>query len=141
MAPPMAIMVRRPAPSARCRPDSRCTIRSKAALSIRDSFIRRASSCSRNDHPLDWPGMHSHRQNPGFGILCDAVAYRRLVVVTGSGVSVGLTQPGQEQASLPTWHSVLTQLQQRFAHRLGSAAAEVELLLGAQPRSSDYLIE
>jgi hypothetical protein len=85
--------------------------------------------------------MHDHRQNPGFGILCDAVAYRRLVVVTGSGVSVGLTQPGLTQAPLPTWHSVLTQLQQRFAHRLGSAAADVDLLVSAQPRSSDYLIE
>jgi len=85
--------------------------------------------------------MHSHRQNPGFGILCDAVAYRRLVVVTGSGVSVGLALAGHEPASLPTWHSVLTQLQQRFADRLGSAAPDVELLLGALPRTSDYLIE
>ena len=33
--------------------------------------------------------MLHHRENPGFGVLCDAVAYRRLVVVTGSGVSVG----------------------------------------------------
>src|ERR1700684_3535790 len=85
--------------------------------------------------------MENHRQNPGFGLLCDAVAYRRLVVVTGSGVSVGLAQPGREPASLPTWHSVLTQLQQRFADRLGAATPEVELLLGAQPRTSDYLIE
>src|SRR6201996_3086149 len=131
MAPPMAIMVRRPAPSARCRPDSRCTIRSKAALSIRDSFIRRASSCSRNDHPLDWPGMHSHRQNPGFGILCDAVAYRRLVVVTGSGVSVGLARPGSALTSLPTWHSVLTQLRARFGDRLSPARTEGDLLLHA----------
>ena len=86
--------------------------------------------------------MHSHRQNPGFGLLCDAVAYRRLVVVTGSGVSVGLAQPGSEPPSLPTWHSVLTQLRARFVSRLGaSAAADVELLLRAQPRGADYLIE
>jgi hypothetical protein len=85
--------------------------------------------------------MHSHRQNPGFGLLCDAVAYRRLVVVTGSGVSVGLAQPGSDLTSLPTWHSVLTQLRSRFAPRLGSVAADVELLLGAQPRGADYLIE
>jgi SIR2-like protein len=85
--------------------------------------------------------MHSHRQNPGFGLLCDAVAYRRLVVVTGSGVSVGLAQPGSDPASLPTWHSVLTQLRSRFADRLGTRAADVELLLSAQSRGADYLIE
>ena len=85
--------------------------------------------------------MHSHRQNPGFGLLCDAVAYRRLVVVTGSGVSVGLAQPGSDLTSLPTWHTVLTQLRSRFAPRLGSVAADVELLLSAQPRGADYLIE
>jgi hypothetical protein len=85
--------------------------------------------------------MLHHRQNPGFGVLCDAVAYRRLVVVTGSGVSVGLAQPGSELTSLPTWHSVMTQLCARFAARLTPVAADVELLLGARPRSSDYLIE
>jgi hypothetical protein len=85
--------------------------------------------------------MHDHRQNPGFGILCDAVAYRRLVVVTGSGVSVGLAKPGSDPSTLPTWHSVLTELQARFASRLGRVAADVDLLLGAQPRTSDYLIE
>jgi hypothetical protein len=85
--------------------------------------------------------MLNHRQNPGFGVLCDAVAYRRLVVVTGSGVSVGLARPGSDLTSLPTWHSVLTQLRARFAPRLTAVAAEVELLLNAQPRSSDYLIE
>ena len=85
--------------------------------------------------------MHGHSQNPGFGVLCDAVAYGRLVVVTGSGVSVGLAKPGSDPTTLPTWHSVLTQLQERFASRLGPVAADVELLLGAQPRTSDYLIE
>jgi hypothetical protein len=80
-------------------------------------------------------------QKPGFGVLCDAVAYRRLVVVTGSGVSVGLAKPGSDPTTLPTWHSVLTQLQDRFASRLGPVAADVDLLLGAQPRTSDYLIE
>jgi hypothetical protein len=85
--------------------------------------------------------MVSHRQNPGFGLLCDAVAYRRLVVVTGSGVSVGLARPGSDLASLPTWHSVLEQLRSRFASRLETACGDVDLLLAAQPRSSDYLIE
>jgi len=85
--------------------------------------------------------VHSHRENPGFGVLCDAVAYRRLVVVTGSGVSVGLANPGSDPTTLPTWHSVLTQLQDRFVSRLGPVAADVDLLLGAQPRTSDYLIE
>jgi len=85
--------------------------------------------------------MHDHRQNPGFGLLCDAVAYRRLVVVTGSGVSVGVAQPGSELASLPTWHLVLSQLRSRFAARLGAAAADVDLLLSARPRGADYLIE
>ena len=85
--------------------------------------------------------MLDHRQNPGFGLLCDAVAYRRLVVVTGSGVSVGVTQPGSDLTSLPTWHSVLMQLRARFAARLSPVAADVELLLNAQPRGSDYLIE
>ncbi len=85
--------------------------------------------------------MHGHNQNLGFGVLCDAVAYRRLVVVTGSGVSVGLAKPGSDPSTLPTWHSVLTQLQDRFASRLGPVAADVDLLLGAQPRTSDYLIE
>jgi hypothetical protein len=85
--------------------------------------------------------MHGHRDNPGFGILCDAVAYRRLVVVTGSGVSVGLAKPGSDPTTLPTWHSVLTQLQDRFASRLGAVAPDVDLLLSAQPRTSDYLIE
>jgi hypothetical protein len=85
--------------------------------------------------------VHGHRENPGFGVLCDAVAYRRLVVVTGSGVSVGLAKPGSDPTTLPTWHSVLTQLQDRFKSRLGPVASDVDLLLGAQPRSSDYLIE
>ena len=85
--------------------------------------------------------MHDHRQNPGFGLLCDAVAYRRLVVVTGSGVSVGVAQPGSELTSLPTWHLVLSQLRARFAARLGAAAADVDLLLSARPRGADYLIE
>src|SRR5580700_8173350 len=86
--------------------------------------------------------MYVPSQNPGFGVLCDAVAYRRLVVVTGSGVSVGLAKPGSDPSTLPTWHSVLTQLQQRFASRLGPpVAADVNLLLSAQPRTSDYLIE
>jgi hypothetical protein len=85
--------------------------------------------------------MDSHRQNPGFGLLCDAVAYRRLVAVTGSGVSVGLAQQGSEPGSLPTWHSVLTQLRSRFAARLGPVAADVDLLLSAQSRAADYLIE
>ncbi len=86
--------------------------------------------------------MDSHRQNPGFGLLCDAVAYRRLVVViTGSGVSVGLAQQGSDPKSLPTWHLVLTQLRSRFAARLGPVAADVDLLLSAQSRAADYLIE
>jgi hypothetical protein len=85
--------------------------------------------------------MENHRQNPGFGLLCDAVAYRRLVVVTGSGVSVGLAQPGSDPASLPTWHSVLTQLRTRFAARLGPVAAGLDLMLNARPRGADYLIE
>ena len=62
-------------------------------------------------------------------------------MVTGSGVSVGLAKPGSDPTTLPTWHSVLTQLQDRFASRLGPVAADVDLLLGAQPRTSDYLIE
>ena len=85
--------------------------------------------------------MHDHRQNPGFGLLCDAVAYRRLVVVTGSGVSVGVAHPGSELTALPTWHLVLSQLRARFAARLGAAAADVDLLLSARPRGADYLIE
>ncbi len=85
--------------------------------------------------------MLKDRPNPGFGLLYDAVAYRRLVVVTGSGVSVGLAPPGSDLTSLPTWHSVLTQLRSRFAPRLAPVAAEVELLLSARPRGSDYLIE
>src|SRR5580692_8734120 len=85
--------------------------------------------------------MQNHRENPGFGVLCDAVAYRRLVVVTGSGVSVGLNLADSDLAQLPTWHSVLTQLYSRFAYRLAPVAREVELLLNAQPRGSDYLIE
>jgi hypothetical protein len=85
--------------------------------------------------------MHPHRLNPHFGLLCDAVAYRRLVVVTGSGVSVGLARAGSTSTSLPTWHSVLTQLRGWFAEQLGPAAGEVDLLLGAQPRAADYLIE
>ena len=36
---------------------------------------------------------------------------------------------------------MLTQLQDRFASRLGSVASDIDLLLGAQPRTSDYLIE
>jgi hypothetical protein len=85
--------------------------------------------------------MLNHRQNPGFGVLCDAVAYRRLVVVTGSGVSVGLAQPGSELTPLPTWHLVLTQLRERFSGRLVPVQRDVDLLLNAQPRGSDYLIE
>lgn len=85
--------------------------------------------------------MNRHRGNPHFGLLCDAVAYRRLVVVTGSGVSVGLSGPNARERVLPTWHSVLAQLRARFAEHLGRAAAEVDLLLGAQPRAADYLIE
>jgi hypothetical protein len=85
--------------------------------------------------------MLSHPQNPGFALLCDAVAYRRLVVVTGSGVSVGLAPQGAESASLPTWHSVLAQLRARFAERLEPVAGDLDLLLNALPRGADYLIE
>jgi hypothetical protein len=85
--------------------------------------------------------MHAHRLNPHFGLLCDAVAYRRLVVVTGSGVSVGLAGGGPVPTSLPTWHSVLVQLRSRFEDRLGAAARDLDLLLAAQPRDADYLIE
>lgn len=85
--------------------------------------------------------MHDHRLDPHFGLLCDAVASRRLVVVTGSGVSVSLAPAGAPAASLPTWLSVLVQLRTHFADRLGAVAADIDLLLGARPRAADYLIE
>ena len=84
--------------------------------------------------------VHSHRLDPHFGLLCDAVAYRRLVVVTGSGVSAALATDGAVSAPA-TWHAVLVQLRSRFAERLGEHARELDLLLDARPRAADYLIE
>jgi hypothetical protein len=84
--------------------------------------------------------VHAHRLEPHFGLLCDAVADRRLVVVTGSGVSAGLGAD-DANASPATWHAVLVQLRTRFAARLGAQARELDLLLDALPRASDYLIE
>ncbi|MEJ1964679.1 MAG: SIR2 family protein [Gammaproteobacteria bacterium] len=85
--------------------------------------------------------MSTHRDNPAFGHLCDAVAYRRLVVVTGSGVSAALARHPPGAAPLPTWYSVLTMLQARFAHLLQPVEKELELLLDVKTAASDYLIE
>jgi hypothetical protein len=85
--------------------------------------------------------MSTYKENPAFGHLCDAVAYRRLVVVTGSGVSAALSGDASGSAALPTWHSVLVQLRDRFANRLQPVAADLDLLLRVRSPASEYLIE
>ncbi|HVW70014.1 MAG TPA: hypothetical protein VHB68_13640, partial [Steroidobacteraceae bacterium] len=62
--------------------------------------------------------MSAHRQNPAFGRLCDTIAWRRLVAVTGSGVSAGLESRGSRADGLPTWRTVLAELRARFADQL-----------------------
>jgi hypothetical protein len=76
-----------------------------------------------------------------FGRLCDAVAYRQLIVVTGSGVSVGVPNAATGEQSLPTWSAVLTSLRARFAQRLQGVATELDLLGNAFENGSEYLIE
>ena len=85
--------------------------------------------------------MTSHRDNPAFGQLCDAVAYRRLIAVTGSGVSVGLPNRYSGREGLPTWHAVLCSLRDRFADQLSPVARELDLLLGSHLYGAEYLIE
>lgn len=82
----------------------------------------------------------SHRGNPDFGLLCDAVASRRLVVVTGSGVSVALPNAASGE-TLPTWYSVLLQLRARLIDRLDAVNRELDVLLSAPRWTADYLIE
>lgn len=85
--------------------------------------------------------MSDYRDSVAFGGLCDAVAERRLVAVTGSGVSVGLSSAKGPLATLPTWHSVLMQLRERFEERLLSVQVHLDALLDAHLWDSSYLIE
>jgi hypothetical protein len=85
--------------------------------------------------------MTSYQHTPAFGSLCDAVASRRLIAVTGSGVSVGLSNADSALPALPTWYSVLISLRQRFAEQLSSVMSELDVLLDAHLRDSAYLIE
>lgn len=72
--------------------------------------------------------MTNYEDTAAFGSLCDAVAYRRLIAVTGSGVSVGLPNADSELPSMPTWYSVLIRLRERFAVQLGAAIPELDVL-------------
>lgn len=85
--------------------------------------------------------MSNYRDSASFGGLCDAVAERRLVAVTGSGVSAGLASASAPLATLPTWHSVLERLRERFEARLTSVDSELKVLLDAHIWDSAYLIE
>jgi hypothetical protein len=85
--------------------------------------------------------MTNYEDTAAFGRLCDAVAYRRLIAVTGSGVSVGLPNADSELPSLPTWYSVLIRLRERFAAQLSAAIPELDVLLNSHLRDSAYLIE
>ncbi len=85
--------------------------------------------------------MANYRDSEAFGRLCDAVAYRRLIAVTGSGVSVGLSNADSQLPSLPTWYSVLLSLRERFGERLTAVMPELDALLDAHLRDSAYLIE
>lgn len=87
------------------------------------------------------PFVTNYEDTAAFGSLCDAVAYRRLIAVTGSGVSVGLPNADSELPSLPTWYSVLIRLRERFAVRLSAAMPELDALLSSHLRDSAYLIE
>ena len=69
------------------------------------------------------------------------MAYRRLIVVTGSGVSVGTPTEGSGPRRLPTWYAVLEQLRSRFADQLASIRPQLDVLLHAYPLGADYLIE
>jgi hypothetical protein len=82
-----------------------------------------------------------HREDPGFGQLCDAVAFRQLVAVTGSGVSAELDNARSAGAPIPTWHDVLKSLRNEFTDRLQAVDPQLNLLLSARPQSSEYLIE
>ena len=82
-----------------------------------------------------------HREDPGFGQLCDAVAFRQLVVVTGSGVSAELGNARSNGAPISTWHDVLKRLRNEFIDQLRGLDAPLDLLLNARPQNSEYLIE
>ena len=82
-----------------------------------------------------------HREDPGFGQLCDAVAFRQLVVVTGSGVSAELGNARSSGAPISTWHDVLKRLRNEFTDHLRGFDAHLDLLLNARPQNSEYLIE
>jgi hypothetical protein len=85
--------------------------------------------------------VSNYRDSASFGGLCDAVAERRLVAVTGSGVSAGLASASAPLATLPTWHSVLERLRERFETRLTCIEPELKVLLEAHIWDSAYLIE
>jgi hypothetical protein len=85
--------------------------------------------------------MVGHREDPGFGQLCDAVAFRQLVAVTGSGVSAELANARSVGAPISTWHDVLKSLRNEFTDRLLAVDAQLDLLLNARPQNSEYLIE
>ncbi len=85
--------------------------------------------------------MSNHKQNPAFGRLCDTIAYRHLIAVTGSGVSAGIDNRGSATKALPTWRAVLTELRIGFAGRLENVAPELDLLLHPDVQGADYLIE
>jgi len=85
--------------------------------------------------------MVAHRADPGFGQLCDAVAFRQLVAVTGSGVSAELTNARSCGAQISTWHDVLERMRNEFTDRLRDVDASLDLLLNARPQNAEYLIE
>jgi hypothetical protein len=82
-----------------------------------------------------------HRDDPGFGQLCDAVAFRQLVAVTGSGVSAELGSARSKGEPISTWHDVLKSLRNEFMDRLVAVEAHLDLLLNARPQNAEYLIE
>jgi hypothetical protein len=86
-------------------------------------------------------GTAGHREDPGFGELCDAVAFRQLVAVTGSGVSAELGSARSAGTPMSTWHDVLKSMRHEFTDRLREVDAHLDLLLNARPQNSEYLIE
>jgi hypothetical protein len=82
-----------------------------------------------------------YSQLPEFDGICDAFADKRLVVVTGAGVSRGLKWHVDPELSLPTWPELLRRLRMHFDDKLDTAAAHLTDLLDDTAVHADYLIE
>lgn len=79
---------------------------------------------------------------PAFETLCDAISDDRLVIVTGSGVSLDLRCAADPTKSLPNWTDLLHHIRNAHQSTLSvNRLDEVDQLIAAGKVSAEYLIE